>query len=69
MEFHERLQYLREHFTRPPRSRRVTSELMGLGTNALFRYERGEREPGLSALILMADYYGLSLDELVFEKK
>lgn len=70
MEFHKRLQALREH-KRPLVSRRVTSELIGLGHDSLRKYERGEREPGLSELILIADYYGVSLDELCIgsEKK
>lgn len=69
MKFCERLQYLREHYTRPPRSRYVTSELMGLGRDTLRKYERGEREPRVSELIKIADYYGLSLDELVNREK
>lgn len=64
MEFHERLQSLREH-KRPLVSRRITSELIGLGHDSLRKYERGEREPGLSELILIADYYEISLDELI----
>lgn len=64
MEFHERLQVLREH-KRPLVSRRITSELIGLSHDALRRYERGEREPGLSELVLIADYYEVSLDELI----
>lgn len=64
MEFHERLQELRER-KRPLISRRITSELIGLGHDSLRKYERGEREPGLSELRLIADYYGISIDELV----
>lgn len=63
--FSERLQRLREE-KRPLRSRRVTSELIGLGHDALRKYERGERVPGLSELMLIADYYEISLDELIF---
>lgn len=63
MEFHERLQALREH-KRPLVSRRITSELIGLGHDSLRKYERGEREPGLTELLLIADYYNISLDEL-----
>lgn len=63
--FPERLQYLREH-KRPVRSRRITSELIGLSHDALRRYERGEREPRRTELMLIADYYEISLDELCF---
>lgn len=65
-EFSERLRRLRER-EQPIRSMRVQSELMGLGTNTLRRYERGEREPGLSELKLIANYYHISLDELCWD--
>lgn len=62
-EFPERLRKLRES-RRPVRSMAVTSELMGLSHDALRRYERGEREPGLTELKLIANYYYVSLDDL-----
>ena len=55
-EFPKRLRKLRES-RRPVRSMAVTSELMGLSHDALRRYERGEREPGLTELKLIANYY------------
>ena len=48
------------------------AEKIGISFRAYQTYERGEREPQLSTLIALADYYGLSLDELVcreFPKK
>ena len=60
----ERLQRLRES-KRPLQSRRITSELCGLPKNALQKYERGEVAPGVSALIKIADYYGVSVDFLL----
>ena len=54
-----RLQTLREN-KRPLRSRRVTSELIGLSKNALQKYERGEAVPGTDALVKIADYYSVS---------
>ena len=54
-EFPKRLRELRES-RRPVRSMAVTSELMGLSHDALRRYERGEREPGLTELKLIANY-------------
>lgn len=62
--FPERLQRLRES-RRPVLSRRVTSELMGLSTNALQKYERGERVPSAEALVMIADYYDVSVDFLL----
>lgn len=61
--FPERLQSLREN-KRPLRSRKVTSELCGLPPDAIRRYERGEAEPTLSSLLLIADYFDVTLDEL-----
>ena len=61
--FAARLQQLRES-KRPVRSRKVTSELCGLPPDAIRRYERGEAEPTLSSLLLLADYFEVSLDYL-----
>ena len=33
--------------------------------NTISRYETGEREPGISDLIKLADYFGVSLDYLL----
>lgn len=63
-ELAERLQKLREN-KRPLRSRRVTSELIGLSKNALQRYERGEAIPSADALVQIADYYCVSTDYLL----
>ena len=63
-ELAERLQRLREN-KRPLRSRRVTSELIGLSTNALQKYERGEAVPTAESLLKIADYYKVSLDYLL----
>lgn len=66
-DFPKRLRRLRER-ERPTRSMRVQSELIGLGTNTLRRYERGEREPKLSELKIIANYYHISLDELCWDE-
>lgn len=62
--FPARLRALREGM-RPVRSMRATSELMGLPPDALRRYERGEDEPKLDALLKIADYYRVSTDYLL----
>ena len=64
--FPERLQRLRE---RKGISRRVLSELCGLPTGAVRRYERGEVSPTLPALIALAAFFGVSLDELAGESE
>lgn len=63
-ELAERLQRLREN-KRPLRSRRVTSELIGLSPNALQKYERGDAVPTADSLLKIADYYKVSLDYLL----
>lgn len=63
-ELAERLQKLREN-KRPLRNRRVTSEMMGLSTNALQKYERGEAIPSAESLVKIADYYSVSTDYLL----
>ena len=41
------------------------SELCGLNKDAVRRYERGEARPGLDALLALADYFDVTLDQLV----
>lgn len=59
--FPERLRRLRE---RRRVSRYVVSELCGLNRDAVRRYERGEAEPNMKALINIADYFEVSIDYL-----
>ena len=37
----------------------------GIPTRSYQRYEHGEQEPTLSKLVILADVFGVSLDELV----
>lgn len=60
--FPERLRRLRE---RKRVSRYVVSELCGLNRSMVRRYERGEAEPNMRALISIADYFDVSVDYLV----
>lgn len=59
--FSQNLQKLRE---RRRISRRVLSELCGLSKNSIARYERGEQVPTSDALRALADFFGVSMDEL-----
>ena len=60
-EFPARLQRLREE----KRIKRIVlSELCGLHRDAIRRYERGEQKPDVDALILIADYFEVSMDYL-----
>lgn len=65
-EFSRRLQKLRE---KRRISRRVLSELCGLHHDAIRRFERGEAEPSVENLILLADFFGVSVDFLVGRQK
>lgn len=42
---------------------------IGVSLHTYQRYEYGEREPALSKLIALADFYDMSLDELVCRKR
>ena len=46
-------------------SRKVVSELCGLHSDAIRRYERGEAIPTADALSKIADYYHVSADYLL----
>ena len=41
------------------------AELLGITVRGYRNYELGAREPSLSVLIKLADYFNVSLDELV----
>ena len=41
------------------------AEQLGISLRAYQYYEQGEREPSLSTLVALADFYNISLDELV----
>ena len=60
--FPTRLKELREkrHLTRT-----TLGELCGIGKNAIGQYERQEKTPSLKTLMILADYFQVSLDYLV----
>lgn len=60
-DFAQRLRKLRE---RRRISRRVLSGLCGLHHDAIRRYEMGEAEPTVDALIAIADFFEVSMDYL-----
>lgn len=62
-ELAQRLYSLRTN-TRPIRPRVAVSQLCGLPSDAVRRYERGESIPTIESLIRLADYYEVSLDYL-----
>lgn len=66
MQFHENLFQLRKKrgLTQPE-----VAEGAGLSLRGYQNYERGLREPQLSALIALADFYDISLDELACRQR
>jgi transcriptional regulator with XRE-family HTH domain len=66
MVFSQRLQQLRE---KKGISRKVLSELCGLYSDAIRRYEREEDEPTLHSLVAIADFFEVSVDYLVGKER
>lgn len=64
--FPKKLQALREQRRL---SRRTLAELCGLSGNMVGMYERGEKEPSVSALVHLADYFEVSIDYLLGREK
>lgn len=62
MDFQEKLVQLRN--TKGVLQKDLAKEL-GLNLHTYQRFEYGEQEPRMSTLIALADFYGISLDELV----
>lgn len=64
-EFPRRLRELRK---REGASMVVLSHLCGLPDSSIRRYETGAAKPSMDSLIAIADYFQISLDELVGRK-
>ncbi len=62
MIFSTRLKELRQNHKV---SQQELADLLGVSTRAWRFYESGEREPNISGLIALADYFNVSLDYLV----
>ena len=60
--FAARITELRE---RQHKSRKVVSELCGLPSDAIRRYERKEAKPSFDAVLAIADYFEVSVDYLM----
>lgn len=60
-QFPDRLRGLRE---REGKSRVVLSQLCGLPSGAIRKYERGEAIPLSDSLEKIADHFGVSMDDL-----
>ena len=62
LKFQENLYSLRK---KTGLSQKQMAEKLGLSYRSYRRYESGETEPTLSALLCIADYFGVTLDYLV----
>lgn len=62
MEFSKKLKHLRLALNC---TQAEMANLLGVTVRGYRNYELGAREPGLSVLIKLADYFNVSLDELV----
>lgn len=50
-------------------SQQAAADIGGIALRTYQYYERGQREPTVSTLIALADYYDLSLDALVCRER
>ena len=66
MKFHENLLQLRQ---KNGLKQQDVADGAGLSLRGYQNYERGLREPQMTALIALADFYDLSLDELVCRER
>lgn len=64
--FPERLRRLRE---RNRMNRKALGECCGLSKNIIGKYERGEREPTVSSLMKIADFFEVPTDYLLGRQK
>ena len=49
-------------------ARQMLADLCGLTRSAIARYERGERFPTIENLIVLADFFDTSIDNLIGRK-
>lgn len=63
--FPRRLRELREQHHM---SRLVLSQLCGLSKNMIAMYERGEKSPSVDSLLQLADFFKVSVDDLLDRK-
>lgn len=66
MKFFEHLVFLRE---KNGILQKDIAKKLGISVHAYQRFEYGEQEPRMSALIALADLYDISLDELVCRER
>ena len=65
MKFNECLKRKRELFGC---TQKQMAELIGITPRSYQRYESGERDPNIATLVQIADFFEISLDDLVGRK-
>ena len=66
MTFPEHLVFLRED--RGVKQKEI-AQVLGISLHAYQRFEYGEQEPRLSVLVALADFYNMSVDELICRER
>lgn len=56
---------LKYHRQRENLSQRELARLIHTSQQNISRWESGEAEPGISFCVILADFYGITLDELI----
>lgn len=62
MKFNE---YLKHHRETYGCTQKQMAELIGIALRSYQRYESGEREPDIETLVQIADFFKISLDDLI----
>ena len=62
MTFAEHIRFLRENRTI---TQKEMAQRLGISLHGYQKFEYGLQEPRMSTLVALADFYGISLDELV----
>lgn len=65
MIFNEKLKQNREEYGC---TQKQMAELIGIAPRSYQRYESGEREPNIETLVQIADFFKISLDDLIGRK-
>lgn len=65
MKFNEYLKHHREVYGC---TQKQMAELIGIAPRSYQRYESGEREPNIDTLVQIADFFKISLDDLIGRK-
>lgn len=60
--------YLKQHRETYGYTQKQMAEIIGITLRSYQRYESGEREPNIETLVQIADFFKISLDDLIGRK-